>query len=204
MQHYDIQISRGLNSHISNLLDSLKNSSLFQLPLICQSGLEIDESQYECMWRLGKWDLSQNATSKTDKPGFESLRYEVLKSLHDNNDYCFKEFLRKGRLYVIDILKSASLESCKNLYRPFCLLQSLQELEDFSSGRKLDNFDVFLKKWNKQDDINRNEFQYVESIRAQRITMMRDLVKCDGLSKSYLFQFYLDLASRYSFDVFLV
>lgn len=202
MQHYDVQTSRGLDAHKSNLMDSLKNSSLFQLPLLCQSGLEIDESQYECMWRLGKWDLNQNVMSKTEKTGFESLRYEVLKSLYDNNDYCFKETLRKGRLFVIDILKNASLESCKNLYRPFCLLQSLQELEDFATCRKADNFDGFLHKWRKQDDINRNEFQYVESIRAQRITMMRDLMKCDDRSKSYLTQFYLDLASKYCFVIF--
>lgn len=190
--HQDVQISNGIMSAVPNLMTSLKNCSLFELPLLF-AGKEID---FECMWRLGQWNFGNNEKNERNTHDVNETKYFAMKAIHENDWFNFEDLLKVSHLAVIEKLHFGNLESCKNLYGPMCHLQSLVELNDFAEAKRNHNLSNFLSKWRKQDEINRNEFQYVEPIRTQRIVMFRDLVvnyKTDELKDS-LINLYLDLS----------
>lgn len=187
LQYYDMQISHGATSSTSHLMDSLKDCSLYQLPLICKA--EMSDTQYECLWRLSQWNEKVPNVEFTDMHNaFEKLRYFALKGLHDKDHVVYVNALENARRCVIEELKCSSLESCKNLYSSLCKLQSLQELEDLSDGDVL----RAIKKWKLQDDYSKNEFVYIEPIRAQRITILKHFFS--DIPKKHVIDCHLDLA----------
>lgn len=148
-------------------MDSLKTCSLYQLPLMCKT--ETNDSQYECLWRLGQWDEKlPNVDFENMHNAYEKLRYFSLKSLHDKDDVMYTRALQNARRCIIEDLQCSSLESCKTLYGSLSKLQSLQELEDFGNGDVLD----VINKWKLQDTTSINEFDYLEPIKAQRIAVL--------------------------------
>lgn len=182
-----MQISQGAMFSTSHLMDSLKDCSLYQLPLLCKT--EMSDTQYECLWRLSQWNEKvPNVEFEDMHNAFEKLRYFALKGLHDKDHLVYVNALENARRCVIEDLKCSSLESCKNLYSSLCKLQSLQELEDLGDGDIL----RVINKWKLQDEISKNEFIYVEPIRAQRITILKNF-KNDELKK-HLIDFHVDLA----------
>lgn len=192
--HYDIQVSQGDSSMTGKLLEALKSCGIFQLPLNYNNAVE---PQFECAWRLNQWNF--NKTDTKTKHNLEAYKYFALKSIHDNDVSSFNEAITDARSYVIDCLRHASLESSKNLYEPLSYLQAMNELEDFCEAKKNDCFEVLLNKWKIQDDINRNEFQYLEPIHAQRIVALKDLVASGWESlQDSLVEMHLNLASKYS------
>lgn len=166
-----MQISHDTTASTSNLMDSLKTCSLYQLPLICKA--ETNDSQYECLWRLGQWNEKVPNEFEGMHSAYEKLQYFALKGLHDNDNGVYRKALENARRRVIEDLKCSSLESCKNLYSPLCKLQSLQELEDFGSN---DDTIHVVNKWKLQDTISKSEFVYVEPIKAQRITILKNFL----------------------------
>lgn len=189
-----MQISHGATSSIPNLMDSLKNCSLYQLQLICKA--ETNDFQYECLWRLGQWNEKvPNAEFEDMHNSYEQLRYFALKALHDRDEVVYLKALQNARRCVIEDLKCSSLESCKNLYSPLCKLQSLQELEDFGSVGIDDAIQV-VNKWKMQDTISNNEFFYMEPIKAQRIAILKSFLSSSSKEdvKACLIDSYLELA----------
>lgn len=185
---------QGNKSFIPDLTNALKNCCLYEFPLTYET--DTNDSQYECLWRLGRWNENLITEKQNQTYNFEKLRYLALKSLHDGDQFTFTEVLQKARLGITNHLAQARLESCKNLYVPLSQLQAVQELEDFASAKQQGSFDAVFEKWRLQDDINKNEFQYVEPMMAQRIAMVQDYIKFgargDAL-KTMLVQLYLDL-----------
>lgn len=198
VSHYQFQVLQGHTNFIPDLTNALKNCCLYEVPLMYDT--EINESQFECLWRLGRWNENRSniAKQRGRANNFEELRYVALKSLHDEDRFTFSNVLKIARLYIINRLAHASLESCKNLYVPLSQLQALQELEDFASAKESGNFDALFEKWKLQDSINRNEFQYVEPMMAQRIAMVHEYVKYHNgeALKSKLIQLYLELTGK--------
>lgn len=194
LQYYDSQISHGIKSSVSHLMDTLKDCSLYQLPLICKE--ETKDSQYECLWRLSQWNAkSPNVELENMHNAYEKLKYYALKGLHDRDDLMYTKALKNARRCVIEDLRCCSLESCKNLYSPLCKLQSLQELEDFASARH-ENLMQLIKKWKEQDAINKNEFSYTEPIKAQRISILKSLLDANQNEylRKYLIESYIELS----------
>lgn len=194
LQYHDIQISHGTTSSVSNLMESLKDCSLYQLPLICKA--EANDSRYECLWRLSQWNEKVPYVEfENMHNAFEKLKYFTLKGLHDRDDLMYTKALENARRCVIEDLKCSSLESCKNLYAILCKLQSLQELEDFGDAKNK-NMLHLINKWKLQDAISKNEFSYIEPIKAQRITVLRDflLTNTNTDLKKYLINSHIELA----------
>lgn len=189
---YDIQVSQGNTACEPRLLNALKNCSLYQLPLKYDS---LEESQYECAWRLSHWNIHKNESENSEN--YEKYKYFSLKAIHDDDMNSFDYAISDARNSIIKSLRHASLESSKNLYEPLSQLQSLLELEDFMKAKTERNIKMLLEKWEIQDDINKNEFQYIEPIHAQRIVILNDLVKFkDDSLKNSLIEMHLKLAGR--------
>ncbi|XP_018573379.1 serine-protein kinase ATM [Anoplophora glabripennis] len=203
-QFYETQISHGVKSARKDLIESLKKCSLYQLPLLCSK--QTDESQYECLWRLGQWstiDKSFDFTENSFVPeDFEKYRFYSLKALHEKNEYAYAEAKKSQALCVIEHLRHISLESSQNIYPILTQLQALNELEDFECAVKSNEFISLLNKWDLQDDlVKTNDFHYVEPIIAQRTVMLMDYLKNhqDDTLKTYLVKMLLnfaDLAKR--------
>lgn len=196
LQFSSIQMPVGATPS-SDLLDSLKNCGLYHVPLFFQNKLQTP--QYECMWRLGQWNIARQDLILEDDFNFEKMRYICLYALHMNDEMMFNKAINAARQSIGDTLRFCSLESCKNFYEPLCMLRSLHELEDFFETRNTGNLQILLMKWNQQTEINRNEFKYVEPVIAQRITMMMDLISTnnDYALKEALTEFHLNLSGNY-------
>lgn len=191
--HCDIQESHNLKFK-EQLLNSLKNNALYQLPLHTNISTE---SQYECAWRLSQWDIDDKKDEIPLLNNYEKAKYVALKSLHETDESSFNQAIAIARNVVIESLRHVSLESSQNLYKVLTQLQSLQEVEDFFDMKREGNFEFVLKKMKEQDMINLNRFQYVEPIRAQRITVLKDVITEKVELKKHLADMYLDLAGLF-------
>lgn len=189
--HYDIQESHNLILK-EQLLNSLKNNGFYQLPLHTNISTE---TQYECAWRLSQWDINDKTDDVHSVNNYEKAKYVALKSLHENDESSFNQAIVTARNAVIESLRHVSLESSESLYAVLSQLQSLQEVEDFSDKKRGEgDFEFVLKKWKEQDMINLNHFQYVEPIRAQRVTVLKDVLREKVELKKNLIDMYLELA----------
>ncbi|KAF5282895.1 hypothetical protein FQR65_LT14172 [Abscondita terminalis] len=188
---YDIQISRGNLDCVPNLLNTLKKCNLFELPHRYDN---FRNPQFDCAWRLNQWNISETAVTENSIP-YEKYKYFTLKAIYDDDKASFNRFIKDARTFTINCLRHTSLESSKNLYEPLARLQSLLELEEFVAVKEGGELVPLLQKWKDQDDINMNEFQYVEPIHAQRIILLHNLVSSghDSLKK-YLVENQLRLA----------
>lgn len=54
MDYYCVNPITGA-SDTANLIKSFKMNHLYQLPLVCETPSA--EPEYECLWRLGQWNL---------------------------------------------------------------------------------------------------------------------------------------------------
>lgn len=99
---------------------------------------------------------------------------------------------------LINNLKHTSLESSKNLYPIFSQIQSLNEMDDCLNAVENGGFAEVLDKWKKQDAIIRkNDFQFVEPIVAQRMTILSEFTRKDPNLKNAFFKVVLDFAGTY-------
>lgn len=200
--HYALQIPYSPKETTEKLMDSLKKSSLYQIPLLCSS--KSVELQYECLWRLSQWDTGENIieyfNEKITPNDFEKFRFGCLKALHDNNQCTFGDFKKVLTRCVVEKLKETSLESSQNLYPMLSQLKSIVELEDFSrSSANVSSFTSTIKTWRSQDAIlKKNNFSYVEPIISQRLVMLSDfLVKSEQpFIREYFTNLSLDFAGK--------
>lgn len=198
-QFYETQVSHGFSSAKVDLMESFKKRSLYQIPLLCSK--ESDESQYECLWRLGQWNAAENVpdTSVTSND-FERHRFYALKALHEKNEYAFAEAKRAQSTCVIEGLRHTSLESSQNIYPILSQLQALKELEDFYEALRKEKIIGLLNKWKVQDEILKtNDFFYMEPIVAQRTVMLMDYLKVhnNDILKNYLVDTLLNFTGKH-------
>ncbi|KAJ8960033.1 hypothetical protein NQ318_009470 [Aromia moschata] len=194
---YEMQVSHGVDSARRDLMESLKKCGLYQLPLLCNK--QSDESQYECLWRLGQWSTDEKRVVQSDVPlnptDYEKYRFYSLKALHDRNEYAFDIAKKAQSLCMVEHLRHTSLESSQNMYPVLTQLQALNEMGDFAETVTSKNFASLLTKWKLQDDlVRKNDFQYVEPVIAQRIVMLSEHLKMnsDDELKNYLIKTLLD------------
>ncbi|KAK4874732.1 hypothetical protein RN001_014092 [Aquatica leii] len=188
---YDIQISQGNLDCVPNLLNTLRKCSLFELPYRYDN---FHSPQFDCAWRLNQWNIDDTAVAESSN-AYEKYKYFTLKAIHDDDKSSFNRFIKDARSFTINCLRHTSLESSKNLYEPLTRLQSLSELEEFVAVKERGDFEPLIEKWRIQNETNRNEFQYVEPINAQRVILLRNLVISGNTSlKKYLIETQLRLA----------
>lgn len=176
-----------------DLTKSLKNNGLHWLALKIPS--EYDNLQFECAWRLSKWSFSSSDGSNT----FERKHFQALK-LQQEQDFGGMNFnICEARNAIINSVSHASLEASKSLYWALSHLRMLQDIENFATVRSTTTKDLhsLLTSW-RDVDFNRNEFEYIEPIKAQRITMLQDSVVLNNFQegRGLLVDFYLKLASE--------
>lgn len=189
--YHDVQVSCGNANSVPHLLSALKKCSFYHLPLRYENNVE---PQFECLWRLSQWNVEESAAGNSSNT-FEKHQYFTLRALHDNDSFSFNKFLKSARIFTLDCLRNSNFESSKNLYKPLMQLQSLQEVEDFVKAKSERSFQDVLKKWNIQDEINRNDFEFIEPIQAQRIIMLTDTIQEESKDlKIILANMYLKLA----------
>lgn len=187
---YDIQD----NLITSDALYAFKECAMYELPLKFDI---ISESQYECAWRLSRWNLPE--INNNFKTGFEKHRYNALKALKEDHKTNFNDAILNARNVIIESLKSASLESSKNLYEISSQLQSLQEIEDFEKALENENVERITNKWSMQDMIDINDFHFVEPIKTQRIIMLKLKASRKFELRNALVRFAVELISKFNF-----
>ncbi|XP_066254507.1 serine-protein kinase ATM isoform X2 [Euwallacea similis] len=196
MNYYSINSVRSSEMNGANLIESFKMNGLYQLPLLCDNISK--QPQYECLWRLGQWNLNKKDAVKYNEinsSGYDKYQFYCLKALCDNDKYTFNVSKNQLDLCIIDNLKHTSLESTKSLYPIFSQLQSLTEMDDCLNATDDKCLDETIRKWKAQDTIIRkNEFQFIEPIIAQRMTILGEYVKKDPALKKKYFNLMLDIA----------
>ncbi|XP_050307938.1 serine-protein kinase ATM isoform X2 [Anthonomus grandis grandis] len=196
MNYYTMHPIENSESSRQNLIESFKMNQLYQLPLLFDSLSK--EPEYECLWRMGQWNLFKRDSNKTcqrSSDQYSKYQFASLKALCENDHYTFETSKTELSNCVINNLKHTSLESSKNIYPISSQLQSLVELEDSFKAIKSGNFEDVLAKWQNQDVIIRkNDFQFVEPIAAQRMTILGEYVKREPRFLKQYFDLVLDFA----------
>nr|CAI5844505.1 unnamed protein product [Callosobruchus analis] len=173
VQFYAMKTPMGKDDRL-NLMESFKACRLYQIPLLCSKEYEkeMEQSQYECLWRFSQWDTCEkNPSDIVGTVEFEESRYFALKSIHGNNYTLFEEF--------------------KKLQ-----LQSVVDVEDYAQCIETRDFGKLLNKWQQQWDILQNNYQYLEPIIAQRATLLKDYL-CSNenpILEKFLKEMLFDLA----------
>lgn len=146
---------------------------------------ELAEIQYECGWRLSKWNLHcDKATYVKDGSLFQSGKghgllqryiYESVQTGIASDVVNHLENVRRGYTSVAKDLRHASLESSENLYGYLSQLQMLRVVEDFFHMETVDNTDLdsFFVKWKLQDRINASDFKFQEPVLYLRSILLR-------------------------------
>lgn len=129
---------------------------------------------------------------------YEKYKFVCLKALRDKDLYTFNEARKVLNMCITDQLRHTSLESSKSLYPILTQLQTLIEMDDCLSIKKSTDFDRIREKWRIQDGtIRKNEFQFVEPIAAQRMTMLGEIVQSLPDLRNDYFNLVLDVAGEF-------
>ncbi|KRT78205.1 hypothetical protein AMK59_7708, partial [Oryctes borbonicus] len=186
---YDILIANGQTDKTAALINAWKNYGCFSTATLFK-GPQID---YECLWRLNRFNNDDFKGTPTDP--YEKSKCESLKWLHENDYGLFNAAIKDARQYVIEAIRRTSLERTKDLYGCLTKLQSIQELEDAANAKCDLGLQSLLLKWKEQDCLAKIDFQSIEPIKAQRISILNALAKnSQNDSKESLMELYLDLA----------
>ncbi|VEN39029.1 unnamed protein product [Callosobruchus maculatus] len=199
VQFYAMKSPMGKDD-LHNLMESFKACRLYQIPLLCSKEYEkeMEQSQYECLWRFSQWDTCEkNPSDIVASVEFEESRYFALKSIHGNNYTLFEEFKKLQLQSVVENLKHISFESSHNLYPVLMQLQSVVDAEDYAECSQARDFGKLLNKWEQQWDILQNNYQYLEPVIAQRATLLKDYLNSNEspILEKFLTGMLFDLAN---------
>ncbi|XP_012534493.1 serine-protein kinase ATM isoform X2 [Monomorium pharaonis] len=150
-------------------------------------GNNLDEKfSYECAWRLGKWNLPVNVANYNDfqshqlrleslENAFHVHHYHALKCFHENDRRSIDRAIECGRMSVINELRVISPESSKTVNQILSQLRLLREIEQLNWAADLpeERYPQILRRWNEHEISSTGQFDYVEPILWQRITMFR-------------------------------
>ncbi|XP_012222718.1 serine-protein kinase ATM isoform X2 [Linepithema humile] len=211
-------------SHSSSQLPSA-NARMEMASALHRSGLQflqwqflgdgLDEKfSYECAWRLGNWNLPVDDTaatvinhydSQTQQSRLESLKnmfhahhYRALKCLHENNQRDTERAIENARSSVIGALRMISLESSRIVNEKLSQLRLLREIEQLNWATDLptEGYPEMLRRWQEQEISSTGQFDYIEPILWQRITMfrIREPLRADANLREAFFATCLELA----------
>ncbi|KAK5640688.1 hypothetical protein RI129_009235 [Pyrocoelia pectoralis] len=172
--HCDIKITQGELHYLPKLQEALKKCNLFDTSFRLERQ---GNPQFDCAWRLNQWDI--NDTVLRGHNSYDKYRYFLLKAIHDNDKCNFHHFAAEARQCVIDSLQHASLESSENLYHLLTQLQCLRELEQYMVAKAEGTLKGLIEKWTIQDEINPNDFKYIEPIHSQRGIILFNLISSE-------------------------
>ncbi|XP_058447128.1 serine/threonine-protein kinase ATM [Malaya genurostris] len=176
---YDVASSTDKAFHRSAYTEALKRSCLYGLASIVSTEKEVD---YECAWRLADWNVPLEDTLGKSKGEIDwqhmlnRQHYKALKCLELKDELATESSLLEGRKAISEMLKTANMESTKNIYPYLCKLRQLQQIEDFMSVQFLRNIgghEKLLEKWDQQDKLPYSDFAFMEAILTQRIVMLK-------------------------------
>lgn len=142
---------------------------------------DLAEMQFECGWRLSKWNLHcDKATYLKDGTFFENSRshgmiqrfvYESVKTGLAKDIVNHTENVERGYKSVARNLRHASIESSENLYGFLSQFQMLRTVEDFfqeENNRGTAGIENFLARWKNQDKCNSSDFKFQEPVISLR------------------------------------
>ncbi|KAL0100932.1 hypothetical protein PUN28_019367 [Cardiocondyla obscurior] len=189
----DIELSNHNRTSVINARTEMANAlhrSGLQF-LQCQFlGDNLDEQfSYECAWRLGKWNLPVREVTVENYNDFQSQQlrlellenafhlhhYHALKCFHENNRRSMERAIELGRMSVSHELRVISPESSKTINQKLSQLRLLREIEQLSwaADSPEARFPEILRRWNEHEISLVGQFEHVEPILWQRITMFR-------------------------------
>lgn len=105
------------------------------------------------------------------KNAFHVHHYDALKCLHENDRRGTERAIEHARLSVIRGLRVISLESSRTVNEKLSQLRLLREIEQLNSAEE--RHSEVLRRWNEHEISLTGQFDYVEPILWQRITMFR-------------------------------
>lgn len=162
--------------HKSEQISStLMDVGLYSLALASCS--EDDPARYECAWRMGQWSLIDNEENLKEnaEANFERYHYNCLKSLHQEDPVTLKVMADKARKAVVQMLKNTSVQCPNSLYKPFNMLERIQQLEDFCKIRlERGDYKNLLDKWTDMDELPIADFSLEELKVAQRLCLLEE------------------------------
>lgn len=156
-------LGTGFYHTMSGYIQGSKNSS-------CQNKIELLNYQYECAWRLGRWDTLADDDvpnlSERDGSAFSRHRFLALDSLlgENGNELEFARYLNlAGSDVSSELARLKSCESaCASIAGPLVRLRALRELEVVAE---------LLPKLGKGFDLDRNLRARV-SANLEQVNMM--------------------------------
>lgn len=159
------------------LLNEMGLHSLTQTLASSSNDQRLKSNQFECLWRMSKWDIVIEDNSETKditivdhRAEFEKLHYASLKSLKNGDELGVKNAILKARKSIVQLLQQESLECTKNFYKFLGMSQLLQQVEDFGVvrfHRVADSSEKLLQKWNTQNELP-SDYKLIEPILVQR------------------------------------
>jgi len=166
---------------------------------------------YECAWRLSNWNLPINDNVNVNYNDFKTQsrleqlenafhvhHYHALKCFHENDRQSMERAIESARKSVIYSLRIISLESNRTVNEKLSQLRLLREIEQLSSAADSseEKYPEVLQSWNEHQISLTNEFNYIEPILWQRITMfrIRESLRTDSNVQTAFFITCLDLA----------
>lgn len=185
----------------ADLVTALRNTGLHNLAFSTPAPADVSGAKYECAWRLRNWDWSEGADKTTKDSYFEACHYAALRALHERDYTSVQEAIVGARMRVINGLAHASLESSKSLYAPLTQLKMLQDVESYVRARREqtpEDLVALFAEW-VRGRLDQNDFEYVEPVGSQRVTLLMDFTagnENDG--RSYLVDLYLKIAGMYT------
>ncbi|XP_043513638.1 serine-protein kinase ATM isoform X2 [Frieseomelitta varia] len=208
----DVELSSGNMTVIKEMANGLYQSGLQYLlsnfiSTMSNNGAKIDEDiQYECAWRLSNWNICEtnqslytqsncNLKLEITEHDYHFYHYQALKYFHEGNKTGIQDAIQNARTSIIKALRNISLESSKTIYEKLMHLQLINEIEELNFAKQ-DEYDKLLYKWQQQDVVNFNEFEYIEPILTQRTVMFQinnTLTNNEDI-KSALFNTYLQIS----------
>ncbi|ODN04229.1 Serine-protein kinase ATM [Orchesella cincta] len=173
---------------------SLKQQGLFNVLWAFLKGTESGETesgsedditqvQYECGWRLTKWNMNadkpvyvKDAVEPTSHTAFQVCIYEGIQAGLGGDTQNQLKSIKNGFRSVQTDLRHATLESSENICPFLSRLQMLRVVEDFFE-KDLSNeqsLNEFVNKWKQQDRIPASDFKYQEPILFLRNVLLRE------------------------------
>ncbi|XP_043278372.1 serine-protein kinase ATM [Venturia canescens] len=183
----DVELSSG-NVSARGVLHSLQQSGLQSLlgrviSTINKEQENVDDFMYEAAWRLADWNILEShrshenvdhSTSSISPRSriceYHSSHYRALKSLRESDSVGLRTFLDDARTSLVYSLRKISLECSQTVYPILSQLRMLQEIEDFANVEP-DRCHEAVENWNRENDLDSNDFQWIEPILSQRLVM---------------------------------
>lgn len=133
---------------------------------------------YECLWRLSKWDdVVDTETEIRDQNGlidyqeeYNKYHYLSLQNLKKGDELGTKYSVEKSRRMILNLLSQKSLECTNSLYKYMEMSHRLVQIDDFSIvrfKRVHNSHENLLEKWAIHNEIPFN-YKLFERILTQR------------------------------------